>query len=109
MSLLDNATNDFGKLGPEIRARLLAFIAAPSVELWDDIASIIVGGFSRCGHKPSCRTVWQAVIAVDPSFPRACNPEPSGRRLPAAKRWPRFPDAVTVARAIKHATTKTES
>jgi hypothetical protein len=100
MRLLKNATNMFGApVDPGLQECVAAFMAAPSFETWDSIYSIILTAEKRCGCRRGCTTIWQAVIAVDPSFPR------SGRsgRTPS-ERWSRHPDAMTVARAIKHAT-----
>lgn len=95
--LLDGCRNMYGPLAPDIRRRIAAYLAAPSVDGWDDVHSIIVSD-----DNPRCRTLWQAVIAVDPSFPRTGAPEPAGKRITAQARWRgRFPDAVTVARAIR--------
>lgn len=90
-TFIDQARNGFGRpLTPDCRARLAAFFDAPSPETWDAVCSVIVNGRSlRCG------TVWQAVTAVDPTFPR------SARGKTPAERWPVVPDALTVARAVK--------
>jgi hypothetical protein len=97
VALFDGAHNMFGPLGPEIRERLLAFLNAPSFPRWDDIHSIILNAKVGLGI-----TVWQAVIAVDPTFPRTGKPE--GMETPAPhERWDRYPDALTVARAIRWA------
>jgi hypothetical protein len=61
--------------------------------------AIILAAGEECGCRRGCTTVWQAVIAVEPTFPRSGK---SGRT--ARERWAKYPDAMTVARAIKHAT-----
>jgi hypothetical protein len=57
------ATNLFGPLSPEIIARLDAVVANPTNETWEDAHSIIL-------RAKGFRTLWQAVIEVDPTFPR---------------------------------------
>ena len=88
MGLLDKAQNLFGPLDSEIRARIIRFLNDPTEPNWDDIYSIIIT------DRFDVRTIWQAVTAIDPKFPR------SKRKGP----WPKVPDALTVARAIKAAT-----
>lgn len=56
MDLLDNGTNLFGPLSPEIRRRLWAVVAKPSQESWDDTYSIILS------YEKSWLTLWQAVL-----------------------------------------------
>jgi predicted nucleotidyltransferase len=77
---LDKARNMFGPLSPEIRKRILNFLQNPTTDSWDDIQSIIISGFG---------TIWQAMIQIDPSFPR------SGRRTDQAgnvvQDWERIP------------------
>lgn len=94
MSFLDKATNYHGPLSPDVRARLATFFNAPSAETWDDVYSIVINPKSlRRG------TVWQAVSAIDPTFPRSC----AAFASPALK-WERIPDPITVARAIREET-----
>lgn len=99
MALLDNATNMFGPLPPDVKRQIMAYIDNPTVEQWDEIFCYIINGNIRSG------TLWAAVTSIDPTFPRSV-PSPSGRkkRVPA-NIWPRIPDPLTVARAIRKATT----
>lgn len=82
----------FGPLSPAVRARVQRFLEDPTEENWDDVCCIMV--------RPLV-TVWQAVRAVDPTFPRT---GPSfnikGKRVGC---WKRVPDAMLVARAIQRA------
>lgn len=94
MSFLDQASNIYGPLQPDVRAKLAAFFEAPSAETWDEVYCIVINPKSLRRS-----TVWQAVNAIDPKFPRGCAPFAS----PALK-WERIPDPITVARAIKEAT-----
>lgn len=99
--LIDRATNMFGALRPEVRARLLHLIAEPSVEAWDDAHTIIVNAQIGLG-----RTLWQAVIRVDPNCPHRGQAERSGsgETLTAEQRWlGYFPDPMTTLTAIARA------
>lgn len=97
--LLDECSNMFGPLDPQVRGRLQRFLAEPSVKTWDDVYTIVINPNSmRHG------TVWQAVLAVDPTFPRQAKSAPIGKKITPKQRWGgRFPDAITVGRAIKNA------
>lgn len=97
MALLDNATNMFGPLSPDAKARIMAFIDAPSLKGWNDIYSCLISGEGMV-------TIWQAVIAVDPTFQRIGKPVKDPARAKASQVWDRYPDPLTVARAIRHAT-----
>lgn len=129
--LLDSATNDFGRLSEDVRARVARYLEAPSAEGWDDINGIIISHTAGLGHNRPA-TIWQAVIAVDPSFRDISIPSPApqcpvctapiykrkcghcgnvlragqikllGRR-PAEQRWTKWPDAMLLARAIRAA------
>jgi hypothetical protein len=89
MKLLAKAANHNGSLSPDLQALFDQFFSEPTVENWDRLASLIINpGSMRRG------TVWQAVVAVDPTFQRSKGKEG----------WLRAPDALTVARAVKEAT-----
>lgn len=89
--------NLYGPLRPEITERLDAYFKNPDEEHWNDVSSIIIGS-------DGWMTFWQAVSAVDPTFPMV-GPRyhADGTRGP----WPRIPDAFTARRALKHAQTLT--
>lgn len=78
--------NAFGALSDEVRARLRAVLTRPTQASWDAAHCIILT------WAPRHYTLWQAVIAVDPTFPRS---------KPCDAPWPRIPDSFTIARAIK--------
>ncbi len=84
----------FGPLTPDVRQRVAAYLAAPSERGWEDINSVII---KPEGHP---RTLWQAVRAVDPSFPSTGPKYSLGRRVEG---WKRIPNAILLARAIKQA------
>jgi hypothetical protein len=92
---LNLASNMFGSLSGTVRARLVALLNSPNTETWDDAYTIIL-------DQPSWTTLWQAVIAVDPSFPRTGPVEnDKGNRISG---WARIPDRETVIQAINYAT-----
>ena len=83
---LAECRNVFGGLKGEVRARLIAVLNNPCQKTWDDAHTIIITG-------PRMTSLWQAVIAIDPTFPRSkALDEP----------WPVIPDQFTLCRAIKH-------
>ena len=94
-NLFIGCENMFGELPVSIQKRVKKFIVNPSVENWDDIFSIIIS------NKGRVNTIWQAIVAEDPSFPR------SGRVYDAAdnviKEWARIPDVFLLVRAIENA------
>lgn len=101
---LNLAENFWGPLDGEIRARLKAVLERPSEETWEDAHSIILQadgtGFGL--------TLWQAVIAVDPSFTRTkpCATAGSGRFRPkfdAAGAWPEIPTSDLIDKALRYA------
>jgi len=93
---LDMASNLFGKLGTDVRERLTAAIENPCNETWDDAHSIIL-------NRESWTTLWQAVIAVDPSFPKTGPCHNTREGLPRDA-WPCVPDAETIVQAVNYAT-----
>lgn len=95
MTLIDhpNLSNLYGALGPDIRRRLQQLLANPA-RYWDRDHGIILRG-------DTLLTVWQAVLAVDPTFPRVGpSSDQRGRRI---ENWRRLPDQVLIARALKYA------
>jgi hypothetical protein len=92
---LDLARNLFGRLGPNQRTRLRAAIYQPTEDTWDAAHTIIVGA-------DGWMTLWQAVIAVDPTFPKmGPATDIRGRRV---SRWPRVPSQELLLAAIRYAT-----
>jgi hypothetical protein len=96
--LLDRCSNFFGSLSTEVRYRLMACIADPSPDTWDAAYSIILNANVGLG-----RTLWQAVIGVDPSCPRIGAPE--GRKpLTPTQRWGGYsPTPWVVLAAVEYA------
>ena len=83
------------ELQDEIIERLEAFFDNPCDETWEDAHCIIVGadGFT---------TFWQAVIAVNPTFPRIGPRHDMAGRI---ETWKEVPDYFTARRAIQYAKT----
>jgi hypothetical protein len=94
MSHLDETTNLRGHLTGEARDRLVAVLANPTQETWGNANTLIVSEERNL-------TLWQAVIAVDPTFPKV-GPRNRGP-------WERVPDYDTIARAIRYAVTGEKS
>jgi len=99
MGLFDHARNPLGPLGPEERARIVRFLREPSAATWNAAFTVIIT------VRPT-KTVWQAVCKLDPTFPKKGAADSTA---PPEQQWPRFPDALTVARAIKRATAPHEA
>jgi hypothetical protein len=96
---LDLASNVFGRLPLRIRQRLQAVVDSPNQDTWDDAYSIILNG-------RTFMTLWQAVIAVDPTFPRSgpvTTCDGNGREL-SRETWARVPARDVLLRALRYAT-----
>jgi hypothetical protein len=94
---LDQFQDFLGRpLAPDIVRRLRAVLRAPSVKTWDDTHGIILRSRPGLGL-----TLWQAVRAVDPSFPNTGRVYDRSERL--HQEWVRIPDTVLLARAIAYA------
>jgi hypothetical protein len=94
---LDMAANMLGKpLGADVRARLAAVVDHPSNDTWEDAHGIILAPHPGFGL-----TLWQAVIAVDPSFPQR---GPSYTKGHVTGQWDRIPTTDLLIQAINYAT-----
>jgi len=89
--LLDGLESLLGPLDLEHRAALTSYLGEPTEAGWDAIHGVVVSA------RP-LRTVWQAVLRIDPTFPRVGPASAGGKRLEG---WTRIPDAITVARALR--------
>lgn len=85
---LEFGSNMNGKLSPEIKARLQAVIDHPNQITWNDTFSLILN------HRGRVSTLWQAVLAVNPSFTR---------RKCCEEEWQQIPTQETIIKAINHA------
>lgn len=82
---LEFASNMFGKLKPEIKARLQAVIDNPCQETWDNSYSLILSGLTYT-------TLWQAVSKIDSNFQSVRG---------YGKKWTQIPSRETIIEAIK--------
>jgi hypothetical protein len=97
-----NATNIFGPLSAAVRARVLALVANPGPDTWDDACTIILNSGPGTGFGI---TLWQAVMQVDPDCPRSGVPYRLGETQTPTQRWDGYtPDPMTVLSAIRVAT-----
>jgi hypothetical protein len=85
--LLDGLMTSVGPISPARLQRLRRVLTTPTQETWDDAYSIILR------HEPSLHlTLWKAVLAVAPDFPREkpledrCPQVPDHSRAPCATR-----------------------
>lgn len=84
---LNFVKNLFGEAKPEIQKRLQRVIDNPCQKTWDDAYCIILN------PKGGMKTLWQAVIAIDPKMPP---------RKPYNASWSYIPDSETIKRAIQN-------
>lgn len=99
--LMADATNLLGdRLRPETRGRILALLANPSPDTWDDAHSIILNGSRGMGL-----TMWQAMIGVDETCPVSGAPyTPDTTPLTPEQRWDGYaPDPFLVLAALQAA------
>lgn len=94
---LDLAHNALGRLPERVRQRIKRFLAHPTEPRWDDVSSIIVNWDAA-----ECSTIWQAVVQVDPTFPRTGRRTDQHGRI--AERWSRIPTPELVVKALRFAT-----
>jgi hypothetical protein len=91
MKTLDNCSNFLGPIGEDIKQRIVTYFRKPTAENWDDIQSILISRGT---------TIWQAVIGVDPSFPK------TGRRYTPdgtlIREWEKVPSPQAVLMAIRN-------
>jgi hypothetical protein len=101
MGLFDGANNMFGPINEELKGRIVRYLHAPTPEGWDDIHGIIINDHANLLQP---RTIWQAVIKVDATFPKT-GPRTTTKDgvVIRSQGWKRYPDAITLARAIKAA------
>lgn len=95
-ALLDDASSMLGPLSPEIRQRIINAIADPGPETWDDVYGVIIVGARML-------TMWQAVLKVDPTFPRRAAAGSVDAPLTPVEKWERTPDSLTILNALHHA------
>lgn len=90
---IEMSRNMFGILKAPMREALYNYYEFPNADNWNDIYAIVISSRGRIS------TVWQAVLAVDPSFPN---------RIPAdawdteneSARWTRVPSRELFVEAL---------
>jgi hypothetical protein len=92
---LDLAQNMFGSLKPEIKNRIRKLYTNPTATTWEDAHCIIVG-------HDRFMTLWQAIIAVDPTFPRMGRATDQEGKV--IDEWKRIPDQTLIRKALYYAT-----
>ena len=91
------ARNMFGTgLTPDCEQRLRAVLDSPTVENWDEAQSIILTSDAMGG------TLWQAVVAVDPTFPRRGRATDMEGNV--VREWERIPSTELLRQALAYAT-----
>jgi len=86
------ARNMLGVLDNNYKDRIRAVVENPTQKTWDDTHCIIIGS-------DGWTTLWQAVLAVDPSFPRSARHNEDG-----STNWTKIPNTGTILQALNYAT-----
>ncbi len=94
---LNLATNLFGSLGVDIRRRIIHYIAKPTAKGWDDIHGIIINNGVGFGF-----TIWQAVIAIDPTFPKTGRS--TNLKGKTIEEWAKIPTSELIEKALRYGT-----
>lgn len=100
-------SNLFGPLNGELRMRLMDLVNNPSEQTWEDARSIIL-------NPAKFLTLWQAVLAVDPSFAQAKapvtrwvdapdHPNGHGGYSEPVSGWSHIPSPDTILQALRYA------
>lgn len=96
MKLLQNARTMFGPIKAEYAQEITTYLQNPTAAGWDKIHSMVIRWDGRVN------TVWQAVIALDPTYCDIAIPYHNNRRPKDPElRWSSWPDAITLGRALK--------
>jgi hypothetical protein len=91
------ATNFMGEqLNEDAKKRIRRVVNNPTIKNWNNAFSIILNSayLSEC-------TLWQAVIAIDPSFPQVG--KQTDQRGRVLRGWEYAPDAEILIAAIRYA------
>lgn len=92
---IEMSRNMFGNLKPLLKEALYNFYDFPSNETWNDIYGMVIGK----GKVPT--TMWQAVLAVDPTFPSSIPVD--AWEGDDSVRWARIPDRELFVKALNFA------
>jgi len=85
---IEFTTNMFGFLPAYIKSALYNYLEFPTHDHWEEIYSCHIAN-------GKVSTVWQAVLAVDPTFPQTIPMDSQGN-----VRWPRIPSPALLQKAI---------
>lgn len=96
MRTLNRCENMFGKISPQIENRIKNYINNPTFDNWHDIQCIIVNPAGKM------TTIWNAVIEIDPTFPRRGRAEDYDGNV--IREWERIPEPLLVLQAIRYVT-----
>lgn len=96
MKTLENCENMFGKISPQYQRTIKNYITEPTFDNWDEIQCIIIN------PKGQMKTIWNAVIDIDPTFPRRGRAKDMDGNI--IREWERIPEPFTVLQAIREAT-----
>ena len=92
MKALENCVNVFGEhIKPEYQKKIKQYLDNPTFDNWDEIQGIIIDTHFN--------SIWNAVIAYDPTFPRRGRTEDTEGNI--IKEWERIPTPLQVLQAIK--------
>lgn len=94
--LLEFLTCLFDTYPEEKKAAIQAYLDKPTPEAWEEIYSLIINGKG----KPA--TVWQAVLAVDPTYQQRAETFADA----GLKRWHRIPTPTVLIKALQQAVFK---
>lgn len=87
------ATNLSGALKPSTVAKIQTYIENPTFDNWDEIKGIIISSKSFI-------TIWQAVQAIDPSFPLSGRVKDETGFI--VKEWAKKPSAELLIKAVSN-------
>src|SRR5258706_10423001 len=88
---IEFTSNMFGFLPELLKSALYEYLEFAAQDNWNEIYSCVISNIGKT------QTLWQAVLAVDPSFASSV----SGDELDNV-RWSRIPSPVLVAKAINN-------
>ncbi len=92
---LNLAKNIFGKLDIVLRRRIIHYVMNPTFNGWDDISSIVI-------NSDRFFTIWQAVLEVDPTFPKYGRTKDVKGKV--VREWEKIPSPETIKKALFYAT-----
>jgi 8-oxo-dGTP pyrophosphatase MutT (NUDIX family) len=88
---IDPLSNVWGKLPSDVRKKLIRVLKNPNNKTWSDACSLIING-------KTMMTLWQAVLKVDPWFPRS-GPDITDKN--EERQWEKIPTRRTLVEAMR--------